>query len=405
MLKKILVLSILLSILMSCSEHKEKTEKRWCKGNLHAHSYWSDGNEFPEVIMDWYKNNGYDFAVLSDHNTLNEGDKWITLSDKLHLQKGFEEYLAKYGEEWVDHKIDSAGKTRIKLKTLEEYGPLFEEKEKFMILPSEELSTSYDKKPIHINATNVQERIAPLKGESTADVIQKNINAILAQREELGVPILPHVNHPNFRFAITAEDFIQLHNVRFFEVYNGHPAVFNEGDSTHISIEKMWDQINVAYYEQHKPLLNGVATDDSHYYRQLGKTYSNPGRGWVMVLVDSLSANSIIDGMEAGNFYASTGVVLKSIERKDGTLRIDVAAETEVDYEIQLIGVNAASKEVEIIEKVSGTNAEFALSDTYLYVRAKVISNKTNKNFFDETEFEKAWTQPIITKKRSDPVF
>lgn len=27
---------------------------RWWKGNLHTHSLWSDGDQFPEVVVDWY---------------------------------------------------------------------------------------------------------------------------------------------------------------------------------------------------------------------------------------------------------------------------------------------------------------------------------------------------------------
>ena len=40
--------------IMECSK-KEQVTKQWYKENLHAHSYWRDGHEFPEMIMDWYK--------------------------------------------------------------------------------------------------------------------------------------------------------------------------------------------------------------------------------------------------------------------------------------------------------------------------------------------------------------
>ena len=86
-----LCLFILVFSVACVAENKPK--QIWFKGNLHAHSYWSDGDDFPEMIMDWYKINGYNFTVLSDHNTLNEGDKWITLSKKEHLQEGFKNYL------------------------------------------------------------------------------------------------------------------------------------------------------------------------------------------------------------------------------------------------------------------------------------------------------------------------
>ena len=45
---------------------------RWLKGNLHTHSFWSDGDDFPEMIADWYKRHDYHFLGLTDHNVLSE---------------------------------------------------------------------------------------------------------------------------------------------------------------------------------------------------------------------------------------------------------------------------------------------------------------------------------------------
>ena len=42
----------------------------WFKGNLHTHTNKSDGDSSPEIVVDWYSNNKYDFLVLSDHNHL-----------------------------------------------------------------------------------------------------------------------------------------------------------------------------------------------------------------------------------------------------------------------------------------------------------------------------------------------
>jgi len=42
----------------------------WYKGNLHTHTNKSDGDSAPEVVTNWYEQNGYDFLVLSDHNHL-----------------------------------------------------------------------------------------------------------------------------------------------------------------------------------------------------------------------------------------------------------------------------------------------------------------------------------------------
>lgn len=44
--------------------------RRWYKGNLHAHSYWSDGHDFPEMIACWFKDHGYDFLAFTEHDRL-----------------------------------------------------------------------------------------------------------------------------------------------------------------------------------------------------------------------------------------------------------------------------------------------------------------------------------------------
>ncbi len=51
----------------------DQAEPRWFKGNLHTHSLWSDGNDYPEMIVDWYTRHGYQFLALSDHNVLSQG--------------------------------------------------------------------------------------------------------------------------------------------------------------------------------------------------------------------------------------------------------------------------------------------------------------------------------------------
>ena len=50
---------------------------KWLKGNLHTHSLWSDGDDFPEMIGDWYKRNGYQFLALTEHNVIAEKERWI----------------------------------------------------------------------------------------------------------------------------------------------------------------------------------------------------------------------------------------------------------------------------------------------------------------------------------------
>ena len=78
----ILILGLLSGWNNPNTEPVQNETKRWYKGNLHTHTYWSDGDEYPEMALDWYKNHDYDFVALSDHNTLARDEKRVKLSLK-----------------------------------------------------------------------------------------------------------------------------------------------------------------------------------------------------------------------------------------------------------------------------------------------------------------------------------
>jgi hypothetical protein len=397
-MKRLDILLVFLLLLWSCGTQKTASDERqWYKGNLHTHSYWSDGDEFPEMIMGWYKDHGYDFVGLSDHNTLAAGEKWKLVPRGGVYKDAFYTYLEKYGEDWVEYKEDT-GRVSVKLKTFQEYVPLFAEKDKFLIIQSEEITNSFEGKPLHLNVTNVKELIGEQEGSSVSDVLQKSIDAVAAQRQATGQPMIIHINHPNFYFAITLDDMISLNGERFFEVFNGHPMVNNYGDYTHIGMEEMWDRINIAYLAAGKPLMYGVATDDSHNYHMFGDAYSNSGRGWVMVQADSLRPASLIEAMEAGDFYGSTGVTLSEIIRKDDKLSVAVAGEEGVVYTIQFIGVRQGEEMSSVLMEKKGVAAEFELEEDIVFVRAKIVSDKYKENPFKEGDFETAWTQPVTPR-------
>ncbi len=382
--------------IVSCGERKSTFQKQWFKGNLHTHSYWSDGDEFPEVIMDWYKSNGYQFVALSDHNILAEDDKWVVISQDSIYQNALKNYLEIYGSDWVKYEIDSSNQIHVKLKTYEEYRRRFEERGKFLIIQSEEISDRFDNKPLHMNATNIQKKINPQGGNSVVEVLQNNIDAVIKQRNELNIPMIPHINHPNFGYAISLQDMMALRNERFFEVYNGHPSVHNSGDSIHMSTEWMWDLVNIAYHSNNQPLIFGLATDDSHNYHLRGSKWSNAGRGWIMVQADSLNPVSLIEAMEAGQFYASTGVVIIDLITDNNMLSVEVERETGITYQISFIGCKKGQAEPEIFMSIEGDKASFELTNDILFVRCKIVSSKLHGNPIEDLLYETAWTQPVL---------
>ena len=57
-----------------------------------------------------------------------------------------------------------------------------------------------------------------------------------------------------------------------------------------------------------------------------------------MVLSERLSPEAIVGAMQAGRFYATTGVTLEEIAWDDEQLRVAVRAEEGVSYTVQFVG-------------------------------------------------------------------
>jgi len=71
--------------------------------------------------------------------------------------------------------------------------------------------------------------------------------------------------HPNFGWGVTPEDLASVVEERYFEVYNGHPAVNTRGDATHPSTDKIWDICNtIRLAQMHAEPLFGLGSDDAH---------------------------------------------------------------------------------------------------------------------------------------------
>ncbi len=395
--------------------------KQWYRGNLHTHSLWSDGNDFPEMIVDWYLQNDYDFLALSDHNILSEGQKWVkqSLSNERGGIQGFKRYLERFGDDWVETRTRN-GVDEVRLKPLGEYRQLFETAGEFLLIQSEELSDHFQQHPVHINIANIRDVIRPQGGDSVRDTIANNLKAIITQQQRTGQPMLPHLNHPNFGYAVTAEDIAAVIEERFFEVYNGHPSINHRGDDTHVSVERLWDIANtLRIAEYNSPPLFGIGTDDSHNY--FGQRGSSPGRGWVMVHAAFLTPESLIHAMERGDFYASSGVTLANVEFDAESRTYTVAVEP-VDgeqYTIEFIGTragfdpsreprfNEAGEPLRVTHKYSAEigsvlqSSENVIAATYtltgdeLYVRAVVTSSAEPDNPAFEDQKKQAWTQPF----------
>jgi len=324
------VLVVLPWVLLSTIQVSSKSEGRWYKGNLHTHTINSDGDSSPDVVARWYKENRYNFLVLSDHNYLTD-------------PKGL--------------------------------NSVFAAEERFLLISGEEVTSGFEKLPVHVNAFNLHHTLQPIFGKSVLDTIQKNVDSILTAGG------MPSLNHPNDLWAITPAELSQVQNLRLFEVFNGYPSGDNDfGGGGSPGLEEMWD-ITLSAGNR----IYGIAVDDAHEFKVFGREHSNPGRGWVNVRARELSVEAILESLEKGHFYSSTGVVLTNVEWFSDGLQIDIvpAKNDGVKYIVDFIG-----KDGELLERSFDNNSSYTLRPGQPYVRAKVTSS----------DGEMAWVQPVFAR-------
>lgn len=308
----------------------QQTKLRWYKGNTHTHTINSDGDSTPDEVVRWYREHGYNFLVLTDHN-------FITNVDGLNSLHGADE--------------------------------------KFIVIRGEEVSDKFGDKQIHVNGLNVERLVKPQGGGSVVEVLQRNVNEI---RDARGVP---HINHPNFEWAITADDLKKVENNKLFEIYNDHPLVNNLRGGEKPGLEEIWDAILSS-----GKLIYGIAVDDAHHFKDpWNKNASHPGKGWIVVRAERLSAAAILEAMERGDFYASTGVELTDYQVNEKQMTINIREARMSKYRVQFIG-----KGGRVLKEETANPAVYLFRGDELYVRAKII----------ESNGKIAWTQPVMPGKR-----
>jgi len=322
-MKKVLLLSMILSILLSAASYAE--EMKWYMGNIHCHTKDSDGRSSSETVIKWYQKNRYNFISITDHNLL-------TVVDKVP-----------------------------------------ESSSPFLLIPGEEVTDSYNKKPVHTVALNIKNLVKPQHGKSMEDTLQRDINAI---NEAGGIA---QINHPHWKWAFDAESLKNVSGAVLLEVINANLDTNNFGAGGSPGTEDMWDQLLSG-----GRLIYGTATDDAHVFEgSFNRYHCNPGNGWVMVRAAKLTVEDIISSLKSGSFYATTGVLLNDVAASDAEYAVEVAPMRDCKFTILFIGRNGR-----VLKKENGTKSRYIFKGDELYVRAKVIA----------TSGEFALTQPAFLK-------
>jgi hypothetical protein len=298
-----------------------------------------------DAVVRWYREHGYHFTFITEH------EYFTDVAPLNALFAGANRFLVIAGQEVTQRVADSLHSGGVR--------------------------------QAHVNALGTTRLVMPqgerniAKGMTIAETYARNDAAIRAAGGLL------QVNHPNFIWSVPLGDMMNLPDSTLFELWNGHPIVYNQGgtDSTGqvmLSTEARWDSIL-----SRGKLLFGVADDDSHSYKPQdaeNPDLARPGRGWIWVRADTLSADAIVRALRRGDFYASTGIVLKDLQVSPTEYRLEITAAGDRRYVTEFIGQNGR-----ILERSTTLRPSYRITGSEGYVRARV----------SDSSGRMAWTQPV----------
>jgi hypothetical protein len=236
----------------------------------------SDGDSEPDDVVRWYRDHGYDFLVITDHDKITEA---------------------------ADDKL--------------------------LLIPGEEVTDRLPQKPLHVNAIGLKSVVKPQGGATPVEVMQNNVNAV---RKAGGIPA---INHPNFGWAFGVEVLSKLDNVKLLEIGSGHPFVNMEGGGGVPSVEAMWDEVLTG-----GKTMYGIAVDDSHHlkFESNKGDVALPGRGWIVVRAAEKTQESIMNAIERGDFYASKGPELTDYTVTDKRITVAMRERGTAKFRTRFIG-------------------------------------------------------------------
>jgi len=297
-------------------------DNKMLKGGLHCHTTRSDGSCTPEETMRLHKENGYDFLAITDHRIYNY--------------------------------TNFAPETGI------------------TVIPGMEFDNGSSIPCPHGFRTYHTVCIGPTKEDGNGFGPDEVVSSANAPTQETYQPFLDEI-HAKKNLTIYCHPEWSSTPARYFEKLKGNFAmeIWNSGCVIDNDMDK-----DAAYWDE---LLGqgirifGVATDDGHpIYHHC--------KGWVMVNAEN-NVRSILNALESGAFYSSTGPEIYDFYVQDGRAVIECSP-------VKMIRLHCDCHPTWLSQNPDGkpiTRAEFDVSD-YPYARITIIDEQGRH----------AWTNPIF---------
>lgn len=266
-------------------------DDRQFKANLHSHTTLSDGNLTPEQCVEAYKSHGYQVLALTDHEAPYAHHRFTT--EEFLMITGYEAYIRPSSECILDR-----------------FGPEIH-MNLFAKDPDNQTFIGYD--PNYCKyLSDVQAAALPKSRDlGPRQYSPAYIQSFIDCAVENGY--LVTYNHPCWSME-SQEDILNLNNIFSLEVFNT------------CSVTESASEENLALYDallRRGKFWHLHGADDNHNNAPLDDYLSDSFGSWTMILAPELSYSAIIEALEQGRFYASTGPTIHALEIKDGKANLE----------------------------------------------------------------------------------
>lgn len=339
--------------------HFISAKKNQYRANLHCHSTLSDGRLTPQELKDAYKNEGYSVLAITDHEAPKNHSN-MTEPDFLMLT-GYEAYIRNNKGGWSDNY---APEIHLNLFAKE---------------PSNESFVCFnDKYCKYIKDPVLKDALKKVGSDRPREYTVEYINEFIQTAIDNGYLI--SYNHPVWSME-DEERIFSYKNFFSLEIDNFSSWQLNGLEHSGALYDKL--------------LSRGVRCfchggDDNHNVHPLNDVYSDSFGAYTMILADRLTYSAVIEAMEQGEMYSSTGPRINEIYIDEEVIHI----ETSPASRIIVFDGGKSPKRLLADRGELITSADIPLSSKAKFFRVAVIDEKgkiaSSRGYFrDEWESQK----------------
>jgi len=178
------------------------------------------------------------------------------------------------------------------------------------------------------------------------------------------------VAHPYWS-GLVADDLLRLDGIAGIEVFNAN---------TEVDVGKGYSGVHWDDCLSRGKLLLGAANDDAHW------RMPDYGRAWTLLRAETLTPESVVEGLRNGAFYASTGAAFVDVSFNGAAVTVRAAPPGAA--EIRFISDRRWGQRI-VADGAPLETATYALRGREKYVRVEMTSPSGGR----------AWTNPLFLER------